>query len=161
MVATASRERECKLVLRAWETRPTARGPEYRGVPGTWHDVRKVAGCPKGLVALVCCPVCTEVFALSDRVHTIDANGRVKDSVPCTRGTCSFRAALTLDAWNASTKPLYGVAIERWNGTEWVAEMHHTHANSEAEAREQCAHLRGTYRIVSAAPAVGFLADRN
>ena len=157
MVATATRERDCVLTLAEWETQPTDRGMTYRGVPGTWHDVRKVAGCPKGLVALVCCPTCGEMFALSDRVHEIDEKGHVKHSVPCTRGTCSFRASLILEKWNK--KPLYAVAIERWNGRAWIAEMHHTHANSDTEARAQCSHLGGRYRIVSAAPVVGWFVE--
>jgi len=154
MIATATRERECKLPLAAWETKDTPQGKAYQGVPGTWCDVRKTEGCPKGLLALVCCPSCHELFALSERVHAIDANGKTKGSIPCTRGTCSFRAVLVLDRWNK--KPLYGVAVERWNGREWVGEVHHTHANSEREAREQCSQLGGRYRIVSAAPAIGF-----
>jgi hypothetical protein len=157
--AVAAREREIKLPLGEWETRPTERGPEYQGVPGTWCDVRKVAGCPKGLIALVCCPACREVFALSDRVHTINANGRVTNgSVACTRGTCGFRALLVLERWNK--KPLYGVAIERTMPDGSIkAEMHHTHADSKKEAIAQCANLGGRYRVVDAAPAVGYFVN--
>jgi len=90
-------------------------------------------------------------------VHTVSQKGEVSPIVKCTRTTCGFNARITLEKWNK--KPLYGVAIERFVNGVWVAEMHHTHALSEAEARANCSHLGGEYRIVSAAPAIGFFVD--
>lgn len=160
MSAATARDHAVTVTRATWETHPTERGAEYRGVPGTWHDVRKVKGVPSGLVALVCCPTCREVFAISSRVHSVRDDGVIQGTVTCTRGTCAFRAVLTLEGWNVK-KPLYAVAIERWDGKEWIGEMHHTYADSAEEAKAQCAHLGGVYRIGAAALAIGFLRDGN
>jgi hypothetical protein len=37
--------------------------------------------------------------------------------------------------------------------------MHHTHADSKKEAIAQCANLGGRYRVVDAAPAVGYFVN--
>ena len=143
------------FTLADWKTQETAGGLAYQGVRGTWFDLRTVKVKPKGFLTLLCCPECATIFALKNKVHTIDDAGNVKERIACTKGTCDFRSFVSLSKWNK--KPIYAVAIERMNAAgEWVPEMHHTHALNEYEAKKQCAGLGGTYRIIGAAPAIGW-----
>lgn len=143
-----------------WKTEDTAHGKAYQGVRGTWFDLRTVPVKPKGFLTLLCCPECGTIFSLKSKVHTIDDKGAVKERIACTKTTCDFASFVVLEKWNK--KPIYAVAIERMNPAgEWLPEMHHTHAMNEHEAKKQCAGLGGTYRIIGAAPAIGFFEKGN
>ena len=130
------------------------------GTPGSWFDVRRMTGKPKGVLAFYRCPACLAVMALHKRVHRIDVNGHIAPDLVCsnTAAKCTFHRKAYLDRW--SNKPLYAGAIVRKTAAgEWVGEMHYCHAADEREARFHFGNLGGDYRIDAVAPVIGYFAE--
>jgi hypothetical protein len=73
--------------------------------------------------------------------------------------------SLTIQAKNG--KLLYAVAVEKFDGREWQADIRYLHASSQGEARTMFTaghsdeligrwpHLVATMKVVSIAPAIG------
>lgn len=125
--------------------------------PGTWTV--PCEGFPSNVKALLCCPKCgNHRIALLDRIHQIDAFGKV--SPDFRHQGCDFARPVYLDRWNK--KPLYAIviertAIERSTGKRIMQkEIHYCHATT---AEEALFHLGpGLYRVIGVAPAIGVLA---
>jgi hypothetical protein len=122
-------------------------------VPGTW--IKPESWMNKRILAAFSCPNCHAIRFLVDGIHKIDHVGKVQPDVQCKAGKCSFHRRMYLDRWNK--KPLYAVALENWNGSKWTPEIRYTHADTEAEARFMMG--QGPFRIVGAAPAIGFFVE--
>lgn len=119
-------------------------------VPETWTRFREA---PE-ILALISCPRCKAPNALLGGKHAISRDAcKVTPYFECAH--CRYRPeSLHLDSF--FDKPLYAIAIERFDreSQAWIAEIHHCHARDEREARF---HLgRGDYRIVAVAPAIGY-----
>lgn len=126
--------------------------------PGTW--IKAESWMDKRIIAVFSCPNCHEIRFLATGIHTIDHLGKVSPDVQCkaklpSNAECSFHRRVYLDRWNK--KPLYAVALENWDGKKWTPEIRYTHADSEAEARFMMG--QGAFRIVGAAPAIGFFVE--
>jgi hypothetical protein len=122
-------------------------------VPGTW--IKPESWMDRRIVAAFSCPNCKEIRFLMKGIHDVDHMGKVSPTVQCKAGNCTFHRRVYLDRWNK--KPLYAVAIENWNGKSWTPEIRYTHADTEAEARFMMGD--GPFRIVAAAPAIGFFVE--
>jgi hypothetical protein len=124
-------------------------------VPGTW--IKAEPWMNKRILAAFSCPNCQVISSLIDGIHKIDHVGKVQPDVQCKAGNCTFHRRMYLDRWNK--KPLYAVALENWNHRlqKWTPEIRYTHADSEAEARFMIG--QGPFRIVGAAPAIGYFVD--
>lgn len=122
-------------------------------IPETWTDLRKIQGIPKGagIVALLACPKCREVNALSKHVTRFDALGKLIPTFVCGMAKCKFRNEIYLDKFHE--KPLYALALE--NGER--IELSYTHANNVTEAsRGVAAKLLQGWRVIGIGPAIGF-----
>ena len=62
-------------------------------VKGVWE----LASTPAGYTALMSCPECGKIAALSD--HTIEEDGSVHPSVVCPRDNCTFHKHIQLEGW--------------------------------------------------------------
>ena len=161
-----------------WDAQDVVGGKlALKGVRGTWQDVRPLReedgkapaelaraeiakAVPTAYRALLCCPSCGTISALVKNVHTFSNRGVVSPTFECSSKVCAFKANVTLEGWNK--KPLYAVAIEVTLPNGAIApEIHYTHADTDAEARQQCgsAFPAGSMRIVGCGPAIGFFVN--
>ena len=133
-----------------------------RGIKGTWirtssPDIAKILSPVPNhkCFALVCCPRCGTIFALSHEHHEIDAEGKVSFSkgyqkdIRCTR--CDFARVLYLDRyWD---KPLYCMVYRERD----IVKFLYTHATNQKEARKAMGHRK--YTVIAIAPAIGFFVE--
>lgn len=130
-------------------------GNQIKGIPGTWirasekqiktffrlNNQKNVH-----IICFLCCPKCHYVYALSDRIHTIDAVGKVSPDFPCRH--CDLHRILYLDRYY--DKPLYCMTYIEDGNIKFL----YTHATSQQEARKNMGYK--SYKIVAIAPAIGF-----
>lgn len=143
------------------------RGPKGTWVRATNGEVeRLLRSLPANRVfALVCCPKCGTIFALSHEHHEVDEDGKItftgrgKGVIRCTK--CDFARTLYLDRyWN---RPLYCL-VYREKRPGAITKFLYTHAANQKEARKSMGPLNdGTkgknIQVIACAPAIGFFVE--
>jgi uncharacterized protein YbaR (Trm112 family) len=126
---------------------------KIRGVPETWF---LPGGLNPEILALICCPQCSNVLVLHSRIHKIDKHGRVSPDFNCNH--CKLHRPLFLD--EIHNKPLWACAIERISKRGDIkCEILYTCGADEAEARRGFGAALVGVRIVAIARAIGYFED--
>ena len=105
-------------------------------------------------MAVLCCPKCKQIAAISSEIHSIDHNGKLTRVFECPH-KCGFWCHAVLSGWNK--KELFCMAYER----DGKPGLSYLHANDAEEARRLFGFAARAHRsltkVVAIAPVLGYI----